>query len=141
MRTAKIDVTNVGQFHLVGPYAIRHPSFGDKPLTREQKAANAEVISEIESQLRDAGFRLIDRGWWSKTCEATINSSDDLRGIGVTIHCSPTLAAFRTHKADGTYDALPLAEKHRLSGAGGTIEAWLRLFDQCGKPRPGDGCA
>ena len=129
----KID----GEYQPLASYSAKQSRGGGSREEGDRKA-NAAARQDVEQSLAASGFRQFDGEWYSSTCYARVVA--DYRGgtIGVEISRN-AMAQFATHQLDGTYDSLPLPEKHRLSGAGGTIESWLLLFDRCGKPRPGDG--
>lgn len=141
--TASIDPTkNRGQYQPLAAYSCKQIRGG---ITQDDRAANDEAREAVRDALEAAGFREYTanpgaKGWYSADCSAQIVARYpcDLSTatLGIQISRQPLLAALVTHELDGTYDALPLAEKHRLSGAGGTLESWLELFDRCGKRRP-----
>jgi hypothetical protein len=139
---ATIDTTKTaGEYQALAAYSAKRIAGG---WTGDDREANRAALEEVRTALRAAGFREYKDnpamgGWYSADCYARIAVDYDRGTIGVEVSRDPTLAAYANHDLDGTYDALPLAEKHRLSGFGGSVEDWLREFDRCGKARPGNG--
>lgn len=112
-----IDPTKTsGQYQPLASYAVHEVRYGD---ARQMEAASREKYDAAKetvwAALVAAGFRLFDGEWYSRTCTARIVSDYDAGTIGVEVRRSE-LAEFANHHLDGSYDALPLAEKHRLSG-------------------------
>lgn len=140
--TTMIDLSKTGgEYQPLAPWSMTRVAGG---WAQGDRAANMEAREAVEAALQAAGFRFsgsnpATSGWYARGLYAGIAYSVEHGTIGVEISRAPTLASYEMHQLDGTYDTLPLAEKHRLSGAGGTLEGWLRLFDRAGKPRPGDG--
>lgn len=116
-------------------------SGGWRPLTESEKESNADAKAHVEDCLKAAGFRGFPAGtsgdsrWFSADSLAIINVDDATIGVSV-LRGSGIDVEYANHRLDGTYDALPLAEKFRLSGSPGTIESWLLDFDRCGMKRP-----
>jgi hypothetical protein len=143
----KIDVTKIGAYQPLAPY---HPGrVGAPKLTEADREANARAGAVARVAIEAAGFRRCNvnpvEGWYLRTAAGEIltagvvTSSDGNREdtLGVVVSDQGgTIAEYALHHIEGTYDALPLAEKHRLSGSGGTLESWLAAFDRCGKARP-----
>ena len=139
MTRQAIDLDN-RQYQPLEPYTALRVGVRKTPSVL---AANQAAKESVEKILEISGFRYLScaglSGWYRDNLMALIVSDNDgSNTIGVRI-CRALLAEYATHQMDGTYDALPLAEKHRLSGAGGTIDSWLSLFDRCGKSRPNAG--
>lgn len=101
------------------------------------------AMAFIAGLLAGAGFIYDDVGgeWLSPTHAASIVTSHfgctgahGTYGVEVWPHRLGESAVY--HLLTGSYDAIPLAEKHRLSGSGWSLQRWLEEFDHCGKPRP-----
>ena len=103
----------------------------------EQNAQlNGESKERVPSGVNSAPVTPAGGGeWYSTHCHAAVVLSDALDTCGVQI-TRDGLAEFATAKLDGTYDGLPLAEKHRLSGHGGTLASWLASFHRARMARP-----
>lgn len=138
--TLSIDINVTGgKYQPLAPYSTKWIPGGTTPDDRE---LNERSRAEVEAALAASGFRYSENhgSWYSRDSVAGIAVTDTTIGVEITRHTDSTMIALVNHQLDGTYDDLPLAEKHRLSGSPGSLEKWLSDFDYCGKPRPGDGC-
>lgn len=140
-----IDTTLAG-YQPLAAYSMKYESGASGTITQDDRTANIAAKKMITDMLLDAGFRWSEshHAWYSRTQCAVIetDSPRDIKTttIGVTVmDGGPRGVHYVNHQMDGTYDALPLTEKFRMSGSPGSLENWLADFDRCGKSRPGDG--